>query len=711
MVSPIYKGGYGANGIDAVAPDGQSVAFTSLGAFAGDPLNNALTNDYIARRGASGWSTTPLMVPASLAPDAGIQDFSTTLDSSLSEAKPGPNGGSAGTDGSEVEFLSHSSNAPDTADNFEVAGMVLKTLNGSPFKTSYKSASPDFSHILFEDGAGPTTQLLPEAVGTESKLYDLATQSLGGTPSLRLVGLNNKSKPIERNCQAILGTEAGRKSAFNAIAADGKELFFTTGVSENCSTQLFARVGGSKTFEVSKSLACPMIPCPPCHEVPCPEAALHAPADFEGANEEGTLVFFTTAQPLIAGGNPGSNDLYMAEIGCPGGEEECEREPSKREVIALVQVSQELHAGEPAEVQGVVSISFSGSHVYFVARGVLSETRNEEGQLAAKGADNLYAYDSVSGGTTFVTDLCSGPEASGALEDTGCSSELTELVEDGTNDDKLWATGHPEAQTNSDGRFLVFSSYGQLIQSDTDTAKDVYRYDAETGALERVSTGEAGYDANGNNDAFNATIAESESQGTLYLQHHMNSQAITEDGTRIVFRTTEPLSPAAGNGLPNVYEWHEQPDSSEGKVSLVSTGSSDEPVEQAVISRSGADIFFKTSQGLIPQDIDGQSDIYDARLGGGFPSQDAPRQPCSGDACQGPLTNPAPLLIPGSASQAPGENFPSPASKAAPAKKKTKAKKKQKKAPAGKSRSKGKAKRARHARSSQSEGPKESRGR
>lgn len=33
MVSPAYKGGYGVSEIDAVLPDGESVAFVSLGAF------------------------------------------------------------------------------------------------------------------------------------------------------------------------------------------------------------------------------------------------------------------------------------------------------------------------------------------------------------------------------------------------------------------------------------------------------------------------------------------------------------------------------------------------------------------------------------------------------------------------------------------------------------------------------------------------------
>ena len=67
-----------------------------------------------------------------------------------------------------------------------------------------------------------------------------------------------------------------------------------------------------------------------------------------------------------------------------------------------------------------------------------------------------------------------------------------------------------------------------------------------------------------------------------------------------------------------------------------------------------------TSQGLVPQDTDGVDDVYDARLGGGFPPPPAPAEACAGDACQGPLTNPAPLLVPGSVSQAPGGNFAAP---------------------------------------------------
>ena len=356
-------------------------------------------------------------------------------------------------------------------------------------------------------------------------------------------------------------------------------------------------------------------------EVPCDGAATRAPAFFQGASEDGSKVFFTTTVPLVTGDTDNKNDLYMATIGCPSGEPECE--VAKREVTSLVQVSHDPN-GEAAEVpqgvfmQGVVRVAPDGSRVYFVARGVLSKGLNAEEHAPVKGADNLYVYDTTTGTTTFVVDLCSGPEHSGTFEDPRCPEGL-DSGERGRNDMELWLGPEQQAQTTGDGQFLVFSTYARLLQGDTDTARDVYRYDAQTGMLDRVSHGEAGYDANGNNSAFDAKIVGGNRGGTVASGHEMNSRAISEDGSRIVFTTAEPLSPDAVNGLANAYIWHQEPGDSEGGVSLISSGNASEAVGQVVISPTGNDVFFATTQGLVPQDTDGATDIYDARVGGGFP--------------------------------------------------------------------------------------------
>jgi hypothetical protein len=611
--------------------------------------------------------------------------------------KRGTDRGESEFDSEESELLLHPTSAPDISKYFEVAGESLIAPLG--VFINYEGASADLSHLILKPA--PTAPLTAEGVGvTASKSsYDLVSHG-GGARSLRLIGVNNEAEPksIAPACDMNIGTELGQKSRVGAVADDGRMIFFTTCAGPGSSVQqLFVRLDGAKTLEVSRPFepSCVGETSHVVGEVPCEGAAGRASAEFAGASEDGSKVFFTTSASLSPDDKDASNDLYMATIGCGVGGPDCS--VAEREVTSLVQVSHDGNVGESADVQGVVAISPDGSRVYFVARGVLSEGVNAEGRMPVAGADNLYVYDSVSGGLpVFIADLCSGPGLSGEVSSLHCPADLEEgeLV----NDRELWAGAGPQAQTNASGQFLVFSSYGQLTSDDTDNARDVYRYDAVTGGLVRVSVGENGYGANGNcEDIVKDSLCDAGiepkrlSTPRASIQAGLESRALSEDGSRIVFTSGGALSPAAVNGLVNAYEWHE------GDVSLVSSGSDEEAVNDVVITPDGGDVFFVTVQGLVAQDTDGASDVYDARLGPGFSTVPGVVQPCSGDACQGPLTNPAPLLVPGSVSQAPGENFVA-APKKATVKKKTPPKKKAKKKVKGK-KVKGKARRASRGRS------------
>jgi hypothetical protein len=691
MVSPVYEGGNGAESISATAPDGESVAFQSKGVFAGEPSDYSVENSYLALRSTTGWSTVPLQLPGVEEP---VVDFSPTLESvllpeALIDGEPAPTSGSVLHGSHETRYLLHRTDLPDTLSNWDATGGVLTSLSGKGLAGEV-GASADFCHIVVEPSEGP---FLLEATGATYQLYDVAT-GCGVEPSLSLVAVKNSlgshEEPalINARCQPVLGESKGfdveQQADFNDVSADGSEIFFTTNVEKllsetNCDTgtrQLFVRVGGARTLEVSRPLEASK-PFGGCvaggveGEVPCGGAAERASAYFKGASEDGSRVFFTTRAPLVNGDKDTQNDLYMATIGCPEGEAGCE--PAGRRVTSLVQVSHDPNAGEAAEVQGVVRVASDGGRVYFVARGVLGEGANVEGRAPVKNADNLYVYDTGTGKTAFIADLCSGPVSSGETRDRQCPLELDSQ---NRNDMQLWGI-RGEAQSTPDGEFLVFASFGQLAKGDTDTAKDVYRYDAATGALDRVSLGEGGYDANGNEDDKEETTISGETTTTqigkradatianagiepgqlVYQQHESNVRAISEDGSRIVFGTAAPLSPRAVNGLVNIYEWHKEPSWSEGVVSMISSGNAPHAETQPSISPSGRDIFFVTFQGLVPQDTLGDPDVYDARIGGGFAPAPAPVEPCAGDACQGPLTNPAPLLVPGSVSQAPGENL------------------------------------------------------
>jgi hypothetical protein len=710
MVSPPYKGGYGvfpAGAILAVEPGGERVAFFTFGAIS-DPPGGPNLPGYLARRGGSGWSSVPLIPPAAIAPATIHGDFSPSLESSLTFNVTGPSDLAAvyNKDPSN-EFLLHNTETPDTTENFEVAGgIVLTPVDKERGETNfYFGASPDLCHMLF----GENHHLLPTALEERVprlELYELDRGCGGSESALRLVGLKNDGKLMNPVCDVESGLFFGghglaSNNQFNAIAAGGSEIFFTgrveSGEKPDCYKtpyQLFLRLGGARTIEVSR----PVSPVCSKEEVPCAGAVSRASSNFAGADEAGTEAFFTTTEKLTGGDTDGRADLYMARIGCPGveplggGAGVCEA--AQKQVTSLVQVSHDPTAGQAGDLQGVVRVSPDGSHVYFVARGVLSEGANAQGALPVSGADNLYAYETASGKRTFIDELCSGPGASGEAEDPYCPLDLRVGSSGARNDTTLWEGGGESQTSGKDGRFLLFSSYAQLLPSDTDTAKDVYRYDAEIGTLDRVSLGEVGSDTNGNNDTFDAKISPGNVTGRVTDLQQLTTRAISDDGSRIVFTTAEPLSAAAVNHLVNVYEWHKQADLSEGEVSLISSGSSEESDREVVISASGRDVFFTTVQGLLAQDTDGEADIYDARLGGGFPPPPALRQPCSGDACQGPLTNPAPLLVPGSVSQAPGENF------TAAGKMVRVPKAKKRKAPTKKNKKKGKAKRAVRARHS-----------
>ena len=459
QVSPAYKGGFAAVNIEAVALDGNSVAFFSPGQFAGSSAgfsNTADGLDYVARRTSSGWSTVPISVPDSLAPYVNNHDISPDLDTVMVLAKPGPTVEAANLEGSEDDLLLHDTEAPDLVAGWEAAAPPLKTLTGSPFDVGYEGASVDFCHVLFRyagDGRGEPFQFVKQALGAERPLYEIS-RGCGGEPAgVRLVSANDAGGPLSPGCGPDLGIfsyDPGDASLSNAVSADGSEVFFTTCIEAGQPDhQLFVRLSGAHTVEVSRPLkeVCGQ------SQLPCPGAAARGSANYAGASEDGSKVFFTTTASLVSADTDGGNDVYMAEIGCPAGEPGCPA--ASRRVTGLVQVS---HAadGEAGGVVGVVRVAPDGARVYFVATGDLlssgaQATLASEGRAVPQvGADNFYVYDTVSGQMSFIGDLCAGYELSGGVRDSHCQSKGEK-----ESDVPLWSGGEPvEAQTaGAEGQF------------------------------------------------------------------------------------------------------------------------------------------------------------------------------------------------------------------------------------------------------------------
>jgi hypothetical protein len=357
---------------------------------------------------------------------------------------------------------------------------------------------------------------------------------------------------------------------------------------------IYARIDGKETVAVSEPSPSE---CTTCSATP-------STAFYQGASADGSKVFFTTKQQLVNGDTDSTTDLYEYDFNNPPGHR-------------IVQVSGgglgDVTPGAGAGVEGVVRISEDGSHVYFVALGVLTTLPNGLGQTASQGSHNLYTYDTDTGETKFVATL---------LE----------------NDGRLWGvqTASVEgklAQTTPDGRYLVFDSFAKLItagpEADTSGAQQVYRYDFQTGQLLRVSIGHEGFANNGNTPGVGAVIGRANEPEEGAPTASDENRSISDNGEILTFVTAEQLqstdvaggsntscigSKLAGGAGCEVYAWHN------GSVNMISDGQDPNGAVYAGMSATGSDVFFQTRAQLAGQDTDNLGDIYDARVNGGFPA-------------------------------------------------------------------------------------------
>jgi hypothetical protein len=104
---------------------------------------------------------------------------------------------------------------------------------------------------------------------------------------------------------------------------------------------------------------------------------------------------------------------------------------------------------------------------------------------------------------------------------------------------------------------------------------------------------------------------------------------LSEDGERVFFETEEQLLPEDINGEVDVYEWFD------GSLGLISSGTGkEEGVVFGGATGDGRTAYFVTKQSLVPQDTDGgEPDLYAARVGGGFPAV-SPPPGCLAEACR-----------------------------------------------------------------------------
>jgi DNA-binding beta-propeller fold protein YncE len=655
MVTPPQKNGaligdvFLGHGPD-ISDDGSRVFLTTIACFAGTGACNANRGSQgtpvAFTRTSGGWMASGLMPPASQFDVATSLRYSATAGSVLFSVPTSSGGGDVmlarGPDGS-----------------FAAVGPVTSPSLGqleNPGQAVEPVTSADISHVVYI--LSGTVRWPFDADRTAGSPYEYVGT---GNSAPVLVGVSGGagSTDLISTCETLLGGGPGVSHFYNSLSADGDTVFFTalactSGSGVNASVPvpaetLYARIGESRTVLISgrSPLGCTTPAC---------LGSSPRDAEFAGASTDGSRVFFTSTQRLTDAASEGSKNLYEYDFSRPAGEN-------------LVAVSAGDTSGGGPGVTGVEAISSDGSHVYFAAKGVLTGAANSQGQVAQAGAENLYVIEhdaaDPGGRAAFIAVL---PPSDSQLE--------VHRVLHGNSSAPGFVGGVGGANVTPDGQFLVFMSHGRLTPDDTSTSgtEQVFRYDAQTGALVRISIGERGFNDNGNTGSGNATIVPAE----VTFERAGGPRpdpTMSHDGAFVFFESPVGLTPRALNdvqvaifGHPeyaeNVYEWHE------GHVHLISDGRDTSAlapgfghppvsaglsaVELIGSDATGANVFFTTADRLVAQDTDTQLDFYDARIcTQGDPCVAGPSAAaagCVGEECRGVPGTPPSLAGPASAS-------------------------------------------------------------
>ncbi|HEY7630564.1 MAG TPA: hypothetical protein VH817_07685 [Thermoleophilaceae bacterium] len=591
VTPPEKNGAIALGGIPST--DGNSAEYYSLGSLPGNQ-SSTQANVLRATRTATGWTSTDLTPPPNLnpapalltqgpmfsTPDLGTTIFSTVLSYNAGDNDPDdlrgyPNGHSDLYKSTGIGNMDFLSTGPEAG-----AGT-------GPFEATFDWASADASHVVFSTGealtdAAAATPIQPDSTGSYGQyLYD---RTGGQTHTVNVDDAGDLLNPYG----AVLGhgwfiSGNGLSPNIyavttNAISTDGSKIFFESPPPTPYGTQqfishLWVRTNNATTVQIDS----------PSATDPADSAT------YEGAASDGSKVFFTTTQQLTGDDTDTAKDLY--------------------EYNTNTQVTTRLSGGasDPAGsgLDGVVAISNDGSHVWFIAESALASG-------ASDGSHNLYVYDTVADTINYIAPVS--------------DTDADPLSVNGPSLVNQADFSRPAIPT-ANGSVLVFTSNADLTGDNSSGFSEVYRYVTATKTLTCVSC------VNGVTHRGNADLG-----GTVGGSYRPPGQstAITSDGSKVFFDTPDALVPGDVNAATaptvnrsiDVYEW------SAGTVSLISSGHGTRASGLSGVTPNGSDVLFQTTESLVPQDTDGGAvDVYDARVGGGFPAPAGPIPPCDDSSC------------------------------------------------------------------------------
>lgn len=317
------------------------------------------------------------------------------------------------------------------------------------------------------------------------------------------------------------------------------------------------------------------------------------------------------------------------------------------------------------------AISTDGSRVYWRAPGsgnlylrTGAQTKQVDASVGGEGsfetassdgatayftkAGHLYRYNAVAG---TATDLTPGGDVEGVLGASADGSRVYYLSATGLflregglttevaagADASNYPPASGTARLTASGGHLVFVSNESLTGYDNtgpggEPLTEVFLYEESTDTLTCVSCNPSNARPVGPSTVPGA-IANGE--GPRATQAY-KPRALSSDGRRVYFDSEDALVLSDTNSSPDVYQWEDQGkgscSASGGCLALISSGKAEIGAFFFDAAADGNDVFFRTDRSLVGDDP-GSIDLYDARVGGGFPVPRSPL-PCEGDACQ-----------------------------------------------------------------------------
>jgi hypothetical protein len=660
MVSPVDKNGADVftnttqsyrqeNGELAVADEaGRRVTFSSLRAFGGAE-GASFSNQYLASRESTGWSTQAITAPRSP-----ISFYVNGSSATLTNYKLFSEDLCSGwlLQDSPVAL------APGAPD--ETGTLYRRDLCGGGYEVSSSVAPPNFTFEAVNSRYFPEVQgASADGSNTVFRADDALTsnacatagifqvyETLGGG-QLRLASVlpSKTNGPGLPSCeQSSAGTAQGRygdsrsDSTVRAVSEDGERIYWTTGGQKTAIND--PRAGSADqpgTIYLRDNAR--------------EEESKHSPAGkctqgTEACTYEVSGLVSSADARFLAGSVDGARAFFSIQVG------------EKEELYEFEAPKEKSASGTATQIangfQGFMGASKDARRAYFVSSEALAT-----GAIAGK--DNLYFYEK---GTplTLVGELSERDMIGSTI--TGAESEIPSPVSP--------LPSERTSRVSPDGLHAAFISTTPLTGFDnTDVESgqpdaEAFLYSAAAGGGEGKLVC-ASCNATGARPTGRQLVGSPTETSELWAaaiipgwpSQTRGGRALSNDGTHLFFTSFEPLVLRDANGKADIYEWEavnskdeclSQPANggkggelflpeSSGCLSLISSGQSPQDSEFLDATPDGSDVFFATASSLVPQDP-GLVDVYDARVGGGFAPPPAPRAPCEGEACQSPPAAP-----------------------------------------------------------------------